>query len=128
MKRHNAEEAATDLLAVLLEAERSLLDASTRTSRPRLEALLAEAFVEVGASGRRYTRSQTIEALAGEAEVPAGTIDDFRLVWHSEEAAFVSYRYAPAVQGTGQHSSLRVSFWVREGAAWRILYHQGTPS
>jgi hypothetical protein len=122
----SASKAAADLLAALLIAERSLLDASTRTSRPRLEALLSEAFVEVGSSGRRYSRSQTIDALTRGGVSSAGTIVDFRLVWHSEEAALLSYRYSPGVQGTGQQSSLRVSFWVREGPTWRILYHQGT--
>jgi len=54
-------------LSMHIEAlEKLLLDGTTRRSATDLEHLLAEDFVEVGQSGRRYSRAEIVTELANE--------------------------------------------------------------
>jgi hypothetical protein len=83
-------------------------------------AVVDEAFVEFGASGRRWDRRTILQLLAepGDAEV---TIDDFDVLPLAEGVRLVTYRAS-----TRGRRSLRASIWVRRRGRWRLRFHQGT--
>jgi hypothetical protein len=66
----------------LFELEHELLEPTTRHSRPRLEQLLHESFIEVGVSGQFWTRTSIIDALLAEATtspIAAAPVEEFRV-------------------------------------------------
>ena len=115
-----------DLLVTL---ETTLHDSSLRHDRARVDALLHPDFEELGRSGARYTRAETIAALASEppcrnAIVSAG----FELTVLGEDVALLTYRTAERAAGGGiaRHAH-RCSLWLRAAGRWRMRYHQATP-
>jgi hypothetical protein len=120
------------LIAHLRHLEEELLRPEVRRSRAALEALLAPDFVEVGRSGRVYDRDAIVAALANEpadrSGRPVARIEAFAVRLLAPGVALATYR---SVGGTpaGDAVTLRASIWRREPAgAWRMTYHQGTPS
>jgi hypothetical protein len=117
-----------EIAPLLLSLERMLLDPAVRRDRAQVSALLADDFVEFGASGRVWTRDQIIDLLAGEGEWSPPSIEDFhcRLIGRTG-AALVTYRAVRRDVATGNRTaSLRSSLWSRESGAWKIFFHQGT--
>ncbi|HEX5097882.1 MAG TPA: DUF4440 domain-containing protein [Polyangiaceae bacterium] len=100
--------------------EAELLLPAVRHSRAALDRLLSDDFVEFGASGRIFTKLETVALLLAEPpnlELPAAT--NFRVTILGPDAVLATYRCG---------NSLRSSVWRREGAEWRIVFHQGTRS
>ncbi|MFD4371957.1 DUF4440 domain-containing protein [Streptomyces sp. NPDC058486] len=106
--------------------ERALHDPTVRLSRPRVEQLFDPEFVEVGASGRRWTYEEMLAALpdlhGGEDGPPikatafAGTVLAPGLVHLTYETVI------------GTRHARRSSLWRRDPAGvLRLYYHQGTP-
>ena len=99
--------------------EQALLGDRLRADPPSAAELLHPSFSEVGASGRRYDREETLAHLGPLAGVAA------------EE--FVADEIAPGVVllryvTTGPAGSAeRTSVWVKEGGRWLLRHHQGTP-
>lgn len=107
----------------LLEAlERSLQQPSVRGSA-RLGDLLAEDFVEVGASGRSYNRQEVIAMLHQESAVRID-ISDLQVRRLGDDVALVTYR-ACKRDDLPRHS-LRSSIWRQSQHRWRLVFHQGT--
>ncbi|WP_234193582.1 nuclear transport factor 2 family protein [Pseudacidovorax sp. NFM-22] len=102
-----------DLCAHLQQLEVELHHPGVPCDAGRLEALLHVDFHEVGRSGLPYDRATVLRYLSQVLTPPAVHSSDFRLE-----------RLAPdlALQ------TLRVSLWKREGPAWQLRYHQGTPA
>ncbi|MFF2774111.1 DUF4440 domain-containing protein [Streptomyces sp. NPDC058052] len=106
--------------------ERRLHDPAVRLSRALAEELFDPAFIEVGASGRRWTYEEMLAALpelhGGEDGPPI------------EATAFTGAVLAPGVVHLtyetvidGRHAR-RSSLWRRDPAGTlRLYYHQGTP-
>ncbi|MFF9342752.1 MULTISPECIES: DUF4440 domain-containing protein [unclassified Streptomyces] len=106
--------------------ERRLHDPAVRLSRPDAEALFDPGFIEVGASGRRWTYEEMIAALpelhGGEDGPPV------------EAGEFAGTVLAPGVVHLtyetvidGRHAR-RSSVWRRDHeGSLRLYYHQGTP-
>ncbi|WP_017757160.1 nuclear transport factor 2 family protein [Pseudacidovorax intermedius] len=95
----------------------------------RLEALLHADFHEVGRSGRPYDRATVVRYLSQVLTPPAVDSCDFRLERLAPDLALLSYRSAQrAADGGPALQTLRVSLWKREGQAWQLRYHQGTPA
>lgn len=112
-------------VAAHLEAlERELLVPGVRKSA-RVEALLAEDFVEFGSSGRTYAKADIIAALRDETPT-AITATDFRLRMLTPDIALLTYRSWR--HATPAAHALRSSLWRREGERWRMVFHQGTPT
>lgn len=107
----------------LLTLEERLLRPEVRRSRSELEELLADEFVEHGASGRIYDREGTIAMLLAEKAAPAATVRDFSVRLLAAEVALATYRL---VRSDETVLSLRVSVWIRRGDRWQIAFHQGT--
>ena len=103
------------------EQELRLLDPVVRGDRGLLEALLHPDFAEVGASGRRWTRSQIIDALVEAPSVDDLQVSDLQSQALSTDVVLVTYSARRA--GT---TARRSSIWVRSELGWVVRYHQGT--
>ncbi|GAA0592842.1 DUF4440 domain-containing protein [Streptomyces crystallinus] len=109
-------------------AELRLLDPSVRTSRAEARQLLDPEFVEVGASGRRWSYEEMLAALP---DMPGNTEAGPRYV-HSDMTGVV---LAPGVVHLTYETTFegrrarRSSLWRRAGErmGWRMYYHQATP-
>ena len=110
----------------LLQLEEALLDPATRQDRRRVGQLLAEDFVEFGASGRGWTRDQVLERLVNEPYLPV-RIEDFQCALLAIDVALLTYRAVRTDASSGSEaSSLRSSIWTKKTGEWRMRFHQGT--
>ncbi|MEQ1783289.1 MAG: DUF4440 domain-containing protein [Hyphomonadaceae bacterium] len=107
----------------LLELERALMLPEVRHSAECLRSIIHEDFFEIGASGRTYTLDDLITLLAIEPDGSAATISEFAARLLSSDLALVTYRTQ-----LGNLVRLRSSIWRREDGAWRLQFHQGTPT
>jgi hypothetical protein len=125
----SADDKAADAIAAhLLRCEQTLLDPAVRRDRARVSAILAEDFVEFGASGRIWTREQILDLLATETYTPPA-IEDFRCRLIAGGVALVCYRTVRIDASTGRRiTNLRSSLWTKESGEWLIRFHQGTPA
>ncbi|MGO4624703.1 DUF4440 domain-containing protein [Ensifer sp. 2YAB10] len=108
--------------------EEALHRPEIRRSRAAVEALLAEGFVEFGASGTVYHRAEIIELLLQEDEADGGKLltDDYRLTAIAPDAVLLTYRTHRVESDGSERHVLRSSIWKRTGAKWQMLFHQGT--
>ncbi len=107
----------------VVSLELALLDPAVRADAARLEALLHPEFVEVGASGRRWTRAEIIAELSAAATddgaVPARDLTAHRVGSDTILLTFTTHR--------GGRDVHRSSLWVRVGGDWVVRFHQATP-
>ncbi|MEV0096619.1 DUF4440 domain-containing protein [Streptomyces sp. NPDC050738] len=121
-------QSASEQVAAAIAGELRLMDPGVRTSRAQAAQLLDPDFVEVGASGRRWTYAEMLAALP---EMQGGAEDGPRY----EASGMAGVLLAPGLvhltyeTAFGDERARRSSIWRRahEGADWRLLYHQGTP-
>jgi hypothetical protein len=114
--------------AVLRQLEERLLDSSVRKSPQELAALLADDFVEFGASGRVFDKRQIIDSLQGERPVTL-SLTDFRATLLAPGVMLTTYRitrHADSERAAG--NSLRSSIWKLLDGRWQMVFHQGTPT
>ncbi|PVC99307.1 DUF4440 domain-containing protein [Streptomyces sp. CS014] len=119
----------TDVNAAI-DAELQLLDPAVRTSRALAARLLDPEFVEVGASGRRWTYEEMLAALP-ELEGGGANGDGPRF----EPSRMSGVVLAPGIvhltyeTDFGGRRARRSSLWRRRDGetGWRMYYHQATP-
>ena len=117
---------AEEISSQLRSLEEALLDPVVRSDRTRVWELLADEFVEFGSSGRRWTRDEILDLLAGETSAPI-QMADFACARLAEDVALVTYRAWCTDARTGtQFSSLRSSIWTKKAGEWRLRFHQPT--
>ena len=107
--------------AIVEALERELLRPETRSDIGRTGVLLHPDFTEIGSSGRIWTRDAMLMELE---ESPAGPVE-LELLGADrlgDNAVLLTYR-----SYTRSGTTLRSSLWVREGAQWRLRFHQRTP-
>ena len=117
---------APGLAAQLESLERELLDPRGRADRVRIDSLIADEFVEIGASGAVFGKAVVLQALPREQGVAfeTGDMSVFAVV---EGVVRINYR-ATRTAGDDVRHSLRSSWWRRDAdGAWRMVFHQGTP-
>ena len=122
------DETDESVAAHLIRFEQALLDPAVRRDRAKVDALLAQDFLEFGSSGRIWTRQEIIDSLgAGTYTPPAGApMDCVRL---AADVALVTYRALRLNRETGAGiETLRSSIWVMRQGQWRLRFHQGTPT
>lgn len=111
--------------ATILALEEQLLTHEVRRDSLRLQQLLADDFLETGASGRQWNKTQSIEALLQE-DFLTRAISDFAARQLADGIVLATYRCECfSVEGY-QAGSLRSSLWRRKGDSWELVYHQGT--
>ncbi|MFT3855679.1 MAG: DUF4440 domain-containing protein [Ilumatobacteraceae bacterium] len=104
------------------QSERDLLTTDVRADPDRLEQLLHPDFVEIGQSGRRWTRTEMITALLDSPDPGDVEIDDVHTTMITADVALITYTTRRPTS-TVQRSSL----WVRHDDRWTVRFHQGTP-
>jgi ribonuclease HI len=107
--------------ALVEELERELLGPLVRGDIGRTAVLLHPDFLEIGSSGRVWTRDAMMMAL----EEDPGERSDIEILGAERigpGAVLLTYR-SFARSGT----TLRSSLWVLDGDRWRLRFHQGTP-
>jgi hypothetical protein len=111
----------------LFRLEQELINAAGPEGGKRLAALLADDFVEVGASGRVYSRVECLAELAAAPRRLILRLEDFRVRPLGSDSALVTYTVHLQDEGADDSRlTRRSSLWARDSSGWRVLYHQGT--
>ncbi|MFE2737148.1 DUF4440 domain-containing protein [Streptomyces sp. NPDC059349] len=120
--------AETDEVRAAIAGELRLMDPSVRTSGSLARQMLDPGFVEVGASGRRWTYEEML------AELPEmdGAVESGP---RYEPSSFTGVLLAPGLVHLtcettfGGSRARRSSLWRKQGggATWQMYYHQATP-
>lgn len=97
------------------------MTSSARSSSLRVQELLHEDFVEIGRSGRRWTRDELVAALAEENDQVMPAVDEWAFVELSHELILVTYRVRGA-RAESRHASV----WDVRVEPPRMRFHQGT--
>ena len=106
--------------------EEQLFAQEVRANATALLALLADDFVEFGASGEVWTRAEVIAGLQNEAHVPR-FLTDFVARRLASNVVLVTYRcYVQLPMPADTRVSLRSSTWRLNNGRWQMLFHQGT--
>lgn len=108
--------------AEAISAELALLDWTNRGDRDALERILAPDFVEIGKSGRLWSRAEILDSVThdGPREEPRPSDFEARLVAPN----LVLLTFTTTVAGA---RTRRSSLWRHgDDATWQIVFHQGT--
>jgi len=106
--------------------EEELLQPAVRKTASRVDALLADDFLEFGSSGRVFDKHDIIDILKSESPARR-SLTDFRALPLGPGVVLTTYRatsYAPS--GEQPIHSLRSSVWRLVDGRWQIVFHQGT--
>lgn len=106
---------------LIYELETSLLNPKTRKSITQLKLLIADEFIEYGASGSIYNKNDLLDSLP-EEEPRSYRVNDFSVLEVSPEVMLATYKVTVASK-----SSLRSSLWQYKHNRWQMVFHQGTP-
>lgn len=114
------------LSQTLLKLEQRLQSQATRRDAEEISQLLADDFIEFGASGGVWTKADVAEQLPLEAFTQR-TISEFTAKPLSEHTILVTYHcHSAANDQRCATKSLRSSIWRRQGEQWQMVFHQGT--
>jgi hypothetical protein len=108
------------LRAQMKALEERLLQREVRSDEASLARLIADDFVEFGASGKVWNKSEVISGLKTEAFVTR-LISDVEVRALADDVVLVTYICRSST------TSLRSSIWRREEKRWQMTFHQGTP-
>lgn len=104
-----------------------LLDLEHRLLHPGASvdvgALLADGFLEVGASGRRWDRAEALALVEARRDTGVGEYDLFEVGCRALGGGAHLLTYAVR---TDRGVTRRASIWDLVEARWRLIYHQGT--
>ncbi|MGF6129552.1 hypothetical protein QF019_004780 [Pseudomonas frederiksbergensis] len=115
-----------DLSQTLMELEQHLLSQPTRRDAEEISHLLADDFIEFGASGSVWTKADVVEQLPHQP-FSQRTISEFTAKQLSDNTALVTYRcHNIAIGQRSPANSLRSSIWRRQDEQWQMVFHQGT--
>ena len=119
-------EVENTLLLLLQSYEEQLLRPETRRSSHRLSELIADEFLEIGASGKIFRKQDVIDNLNNEESFES-IISNFHSTQITKEIVLVTYTLERSVMNGKQgRISIRSSLWKLEQDHWKIIFHQGT--
>jgi aminoglycoside N3'-acetyltransferase len=110
-----------DDLALVKQRTVELLDPEVRADRNALDWLFHLDFVEIGASGRLWNRSDVIAELFRSPDAGPIEVTDLEARHITNDVIVVLYRTQSTVRGAA-----RSAWWVRDQGYWKILFEQGT--
>lgn len=113
-----------DEVLTLQAMEEAMWSADTRFDTRFMDAVLAPNFLEVGRSGRIYTREETLHLELAEIDIQLPLVE-FTAVAVCEDVALVRYTAFPAHSERG--ATQRTSVWINDGS-WKLRFHQATPT
>ncbi|WP_141897632.1 DUF4440 domain-containing protein [Paramicrobacterium agarici] len=102
-------------------AEIGLLSPETRSDSIRVDQLLHGDFIEIGRSGRRWTRDEIVAMLGSEERGEVPQTDEWHFAELSAGIVLVTYR----ITGTAVESR-HSSVWDITSGQPRVRFHQGT--
>lgn len=111
--------------ALLLDLENELIDRETRRSESRLNELLSDEFIEIGASGTLYSKPEIVAALLAESGTIHRQVHDYRCRQLAADVYLVTYR-SDATFGRDVRTSYRSSIWALKDGRFQLEFHQGT--
>lgn len=106
--------------ATIRAAEAALLDPATRARPELVDALLHDDFAEIGRSGRRFTKTDVVDALAADPGDPV-TFDEWSLAQLAPGIVVATYCVHDGA-GASRHTSV----WDTTSELPRLRLHQGT--
>lgn len=119
---------ALEMHKLICSLELSLQDSTVRGDKLQLSQLLHSEFTEIGRSGRRYDKAQTIALLLADTDSTAVWSQDFELSMPAYSVALLTYKSAQL--DTDNALSLhahRSSMWQFTEGLWQMRFHQATP-
>jgi hypothetical protein len=112
--------------SILFQLEQRLAQVGAKLSAEEASSLIADDFVEFGASGRVWSKAEIIAAMSQWAPIER-TVENFTVRELSPSVCLVRYKM---VRSTNDKQtppfSLRSSIWRYNGETWQIIFHQGT--
>ncbi len=117
-----------ELKETILNLELSLLTPEVRSSREKLDMLLADDFIEYGSSGLVYDKKITLDSLTGGGKSPSYKLYDFELIPLSDSVVQARYKTDRTNLDGTMLTSLRSSLWKNNDGNWQMFFHQGTPA
>jgi len=119
---HTMPDALRDIIYAL---ETALHRPDVRSSAERLDALLADDFFEIGASGTTYDKRRAVEDMP---RLPPAefAVRDFNVRALSDSMALATYEAEKVSGGRERVVSRRSSIWRLTDGRWRMVFHQGT--
>lgn len=104
--------------------EQQLMAPPQGVSIDTLAKFMAEEFLEIGSSGKRYNKQQALHAMQ-QRQAGHISMSDFQVRMLAPDVALVTYR---AQRQTKNETvpTLRSSLWKREHHQWKLVFHQGT--
>lgn len=112
----------------LLKREEQILNAQKRGDAESIFPLLADDFIEIGSSGRMFSKADILQALSSTTLLEFA-LEQAKVLRLAEGCSLLTYiaaiRRRSASQETGSRS-YRSSIWVERAGNWQILFHQGT--
>jgi len=111
---------------LLFELEQRLAQVGRRLSAEDAGSLIAEDFVEFGASGKVWSKAEIISAMSEWMPIER-MVENFSVREVSASVCLVTYKSIRATKDRqASPFSLRSSIWRYTGERWQIVFHQGT--
>ena len=118
--------AEISIASQLQRREERLLNPGVRASSAALAELIADDFIEIGSSGRRFSKMDVVEELKHEKKSNRSIID-FESFPLTPNIVLVVYKVVHEDEDVKQRkASVRSSIWKSMDGQWKIIFHQGT--
>jgi hypothetical protein len=118
-----------ELLQHLRMLEVTLHQPAVRRDSSRLALLLHDEFIEIGRSGRRYTRENVLREFSETSSPAVIWSQDYALMKLNENFVLLTYKSAHIdSNGALSRHTLRSSLWQQVNGDWQLRFHQGTPT
>jgi hypothetical protein len=114
----------TTLEAHLIALEKYLHDPKIRADQSQLDRLIADDFVETGATGVTFGKASVMERLPQEQGISFNG-ENFAAWLLAPTVGLVTYESVKRTQDAIRRSK-RSSIWVLRDEQWQMVYHQGT--
>ena len=114
-----------EIFNLLVSLEKQLHSSEVRSSKDKLNILLSETFIEIGASGKIFTKEEVIEYLLKSKPIKIETTE-FKLNNLSSNILQLMYKEKSELSSTNYRNTLRSSLWEKNGNNWQMIFHQGT--
>ncbi|MGN0972342.1 MAG: DUF4440 domain-containing protein [Aristaeellaceae bacterium] len=105
----------------ILELEKSLLSVVCMSDRAYLEAIMDDDYLEIGQSGRIFTKADEIRALSAEKDDRRIVICNFTCQPLDDKVFLAHY-----LTKSGEDIIYRTSIWRMENGRLRIVFHQAS--
>jgi hypothetical protein len=115
----------SEILAELSRREPIFHRPELGTTRADFERMTAKDFWEVGASGRRYTRTYVLDSLERRYAAPLSDVWE-TMDFHCQRLAPDVYLLTYTLVQDKKRWTRRSTIWQRTAEGWKIVYHQGT--